>query len=77
MSPIGIAEIMFVLGLMALAFWKTSYLRVILAICIIIWGVWALPYDVKIAAPLVAIGSGLFIAGIIKVMGWEPRWGEG
>jgi len=90
-NPLGVAQVMFVIGLCIFAFWKKSWIRVLLAICIIIWGVFALPYNVNIAAPLVATGSILFIIGIINLMGWQlrlperaqryleryrPRWGE-
>jgi len=65
---IGILDILFVLALMFFALWKTGWLRVILSICIIIWGVFAIPYDIKVAAPLLAIGTVLFIMGILSVI---------
>lgn len=70
-NPVGMPEIIFVLGLVGLAFWKRSWLRILLSICIIIWGVFAVPYDVKIGAPLISIGCVLFFLAIFKI--WRGR----
>jgi len=72
-NPVGFPEITFVGILLALAFWKTGWLRVILSICIIIWGVFALPYDYKISIPLVALGTLLFVEGILALTGYRDR----
>ena len=68
-NPIGIPAIMFVIGLCGFALWKKDWLRVLLSICIIIWGVFAMPYEIKIAAPLVTLGTFLFIMGILRNFG--------
>jgi len=68
LSPIGLPEIIFLLALMGFALWKGSWLRVLLSICIIIWGVFAMPYDIKIAAPLIAVGTVMFIIGIMNII---------
>jgi len=72
-NPLGIPQTtMFIVGLcvsfgmVGFAFWKKGWLRIILSICIIIWGVFFMSYDIKIAAPLIAVGSVLFIQAILK-----------
>jgi len=65
-NPIGLPEIIFVLGLLGLAVWKKSWVRIILSIGIIIWGAFAMSYDLKIAAPLIAVSTVLFIQAILK-----------
>jgi len=65
-GPMGINSILFILGLVAFAFWKKGWIRILLSICIIIWGAFAMKYDVKVAAPLLAIGTVLFFMGILN-----------
>lgn len=65
-DPIGIPSIMFVAALCGFALWKKDWIRILLSICIIIWGAFAMQYDVKIAAPLLALGTILFIMSIMK-----------
>jgi len=67
-NPVGLPQVIFVLGLMGFALWKTSWIRVLLSLCLIIWGIFAMPYDIKIAAPLVAIGAVLFVIGILNLI---------
>lgn len=64
----GLPQIIFALGLLGFALWKKGWVRVLLAICIIIWGVFAMSYDIKIAAPLLAIGTILFFMDILKMI---------
>lgn len=68
MSPIGIPNIFFVVALCFFALWKTTWIRVLLAVCIIVWGVFAIPYDVKIGVPLVAMGAVLTTVGIANIV---------
>ena len=65
-GPLGIPQMIIILALLGFALWKQGWLRVILSLCLIIWGAFALPYDIKIAAPLLAIGSVLFFMGILN-----------
>jgi len=67
-NPVGIPEIIFVIALCGFALWKKDWLRVLLSICIIIWGAFTMSYDIKIAAPLIAIGTVLFIMGILTFL---------
>jgi hypothetical protein len=68
-NPIGLPQIIFALALCGFALWKTGWVRVLLALCIIIWGVFTMPYDIKIAAPLLAIGTVLFVMATINLIG--------
>ena len=61
----ALSQTIFVLALMGFAIWKRGWLRILLSICILIWGVFAMGYDIKIAAPLVTIGTVLFIEEIM------------
>lgn len=67
-NPIGIPPLIFMVGLCGFAFWKKGWLRIVLSICIIIWGAFAMQYDVKIAAPLLAVGAVLFFMAIMRVI---------
>ena len=64
----GLSEIVFSLGLCAFALWKTGWVRVLLSLCVIIWGAFAMPYDIKIAASLVSVGVIVFIIGILNLI---------
>jgi NADH:ubiquinone oxidoreductase subunit K len=65
--PIGAPAVVFVIGILGLALWKRNWIRLLLAICLVIWGAFALGYDVKIAAPLITIGSVLFFMAILNM----------
>jgi len=76
-GPTGIVNMMFAVALMGFAFWKKSWIRVILALALIIWGVFTIPYDIKIAAPFIGIGFVLFIMGIFQnIAGQRETRGE-
>ena len=68
-NPIGIPEVIIVAVLLVLASWKKSWIRIITSIGIIIWGAYFTSYDIKWAAPVIAIGVVLFIIGILNIMG--------
>jgi hypothetical protein len=72
-SWVGLPEIVLVLGLLGFALWKKDWIRIVLSLCIIIWGAFALSYDVKIAAPLIAGGAILVFMGIFNVMQGQRR----
>jgi len=65
-NPIGIPSIIFVVSMCGFALWKKGWIRILLSVCIIIWGTFAMQYDIKIAAPLLALGAILFIMSIMK-----------
>ena len=67
-TPIGVPQLIFIILLLGFALWKSHWIRVILSIGIIIWGAFTLPYDIKIAAPLLTIGVVLFIIGIMNII---------
>lgn len=70
-NPVGLPEILFVLGLVGFALWKRAWLRILLSICIILWGVFASGYDMLYGAPLIAVGSVLFFLALMKV--WRGK----
>jgi branched-subunit amino acid transport protein AzlD len=74
-NPIGIPEIMIAITFLGLASWKKTWIRVILSLGLIIWGVFFMPYDIKIAAPLLGIGAVLFFMGILNLIK-QYRGGE-
>lgn len=71
---ISIMSIVFVIALCAFALWQKGWISILLALCIFIWGTFALAYDVKIAAPLLAIGFILFIVRIIRIRKGDESW---
>ena len=64
----GLLEVLLVIALMGFALWKKSWIRVLLSTCIIIWGAFAMQYDIKVAAPLLAIGIVLFFMGTLNLI---------
>lgn len=68
LSPLGVPEMIVILALLGFALWKQGWFRVILSVCLIIWGAFAMSYDIKIAAPLVGIGTMLFIMATFRLI---------
>jgi hypothetical protein len=64
-NPIGIPEIILVLAMLGFALWKKGWIRLILCLGIITWGIFFISYDAKVAAPLLGVGVVLFILGIM------------
>lgn len=67
-SPLGIPQMIVILALLGFALWKQGWLRVVTSLCLIIWGTFALQYDIKIAAPLVGIGTVLFLMATMNLV---------
>lgn len=67
-DPFGMPQVLFAVGFCIFAFWKRGWLRIILSICVVLWGMYALPYDIKIAAPLIGVGFVLFIIGVLRII---------
>ena len=63
-NPIGIPEAIIVVALLTFAILRKGWIRILLSVCIIIWGAFFTGYDVKIAAPLLAVGTILSIQAI-------------
>jgi len=68
---LGILDIIFMLALVGFACWKGGLLRVLLSVCIVIWGAYSLRYDIKVAGPMLTVGTVLFFMEITKV--WKSR----
>jgi len=68
LSPLGIPQMIVILAMMGFALWKQGWVRVLLALSLIIWGAFSMAYDIKIAAPLIGIGSILFFSGIFRLI---------
>jgi len=64
-NPIGIPEIILVVALLGFALWKKGWIRIMLCLGIITWGIFFMPYDAKVAAPLLGVGVILFILGLM------------
>jgi len=58
-----------IITMLFFALWKRGWLRVILSLGLIIWGAFAVPYDIKIAVPLVGIGAMLFFMTVLNLTG--------
>jgi hypothetical protein len=67
-SGITIIDIVLILALCFFALWKTGWIRIVTSLCLIIWGAFALQYDIKIAAPLIGIGAVLFIMAVMNLI---------
>lgn len=68
-NGIGLVDIILVLALCAFALWKTGWIRIIVSIPIVIWGVFALSYDMKVGGTLIALGFILFIMATLAKTG--------
>lgn len=58
-------DVALMLTLIGCALWKTGWIRMGLSICLIIWGAFAIRYDIKVAAPLFVVGAALFMQMIV------------
>lgn len=61
---ISISNILFVVALIGFAFWKKDWLRIILSIAIVVWGVHFMASDIFVGMSVLAVGIILFIMGI-------------
>ena len=61
-----VGSIILSMALLFFALWKKGWIRIVLSVCIVIWGVFYIRYDIKIAAPLIVAGSMLFIEAILR-----------
>jgi len=66
-NPLGIPQVLFAVGLCGYALWKKGWIRILLAICLILWAAFAMPYDIKIAAPLLSVGIVLLTMATLKL----------
>jgi len=64
-NPIDIPEVLIVIALLAIAIWQKGWVRMMLSVGIVIWGVFFISYDVKIAGPLLGVGLVLFVQAIL------------
>ena len=62
---LNLAQLVLVLAICGFALWQRGWIRIILSLCIIIWAVWTLKYDVRIGGTLIALGTLLFFEGIM------------
>jgi len=67
-GPMGIVATMFAIALLGFAIWKKGWIRIVLALGVVIWGAFAMQYDIKIAAPLLSVGTVLFFMGILRLI---------
>jgi len=67
-SPLGIPQMIVILALLWGALWKQGWLRVVTSLCLIIWGAFALGYDIKVAAPVIGIGTVLFLMAAMNLI---------
>lgn len=70
-NPLGLPQILLIIAILFFALWKTAYVRLLLSICLMIWGVYATPYDEKVGIPVTIIGAALFFFALMKV--WRGR----
>ena len=68
LSPLGIPQMVVILALLGFALWKQGWIRVALALSLIIWGAVASAHDMKIAAPLIGVATVLFFMGIFRLI---------
>lgn len=64
----GWPQLIFIIGILGFALWQKGWIRLVLSVCLVIWGTYALSYDVKIAAPLLIAGGLLFIDTSIRLI---------
>jgi len=74
-NAVGLPAIVFAVGLCGFALWKRGWLRLLMAVSIIMWGTFAMPYDIKIAAPLIGVGSVLFFMSLFRVIRMQREEG--
>ena len=72
-SMTSLMQISVIIALMFFALWKRGWLRAILSLSLITWGAFMTPYDMKIAAPLIGVGTLLFFTSIFNLLGKGVR----
>lgn len=72
-NPIGLPAIVFAVGLCGFALWKRGWIRLLMAVSIVMWGAFAMPYDIKVAAPLVGLGAILFFMSLFQVIRTQTK----
>ena len=69
-------QLIFVIAILAFALWQKGWIRLVLSVCLVIWGTFAIPYDIKIAAPLLITGGLLFFETVLTLIGEYRRCDE-
>ena len=64
-TGLNLVQLVLVLAICGFALWQRGWIRIILSVCIIIWAVWTMQYDVKIAGTLLGLGTLLFFKAIL------------
>lgn len=62
----GLLELIFIIAIIFLACWKKGWIRIVSSLVIIVWGVFGMQYDIKVAVALLAIGTILFFMAILN-----------
>jgi hypothetical protein len=75
-DPLGLPAIIFIAGIAGFALWKKGWLRILLSICLIIFGVATIAYDIKVAAPLIGLGVILFVMATMRQISIARQGGE-
>lgn len=68
-GAVAILQVPLILAMMFMALWKQGWLRAVLSLCIVIWGAYYMTYDIKMAAPLIAVGAMLFFMSVFQLTG--------
>lgn len=64
----GLPQMMLIVAMMGFALWKQGWLRAITSVGLVIWGAYTMQYDIKVAAPLIGIGTLLFFDAILRLL---------
>jgi len=51
--------------MLGLALWKRGWLRVVLSLCLVIWGAYFTAIDMKMALPLIGVSMMLFFSAVL------------
>ena len=77
-AGLNLVQLVLVLAICGFALWQRGWIRILLSVCILIWAVWTLQYDVKIAGTLIALGTLLFFqATMAKIANSRAEIREG
>jgi len=68
-----IPDVLLMLALVGFSVWKHGWLRTILSLCAVVWGVFAFQYDVRIAASILTASVFLFIMGILDIIRGQAK----
>jgi len=66
-APIALPAMIFVVGMCGLALWKRGWIRLLLSLATLTWGVTAMQYDAKVGITFISMAFILFVTALLRL----------